>query len=111
MSQAKQQTVSTLILLNTISEKYKEIPRKITKEIVSTFLSSIENHIAAGERVRIDKVGILAVKDSAARKGRNPQTGQEIMIPARKKITFKTSKTLKDTTGVQGKKVSAKKEK
>ena len=109
MAQPKQPTVPTAAILASVAEKYNQIPKKMTKDILQSFLSSIENHVAAGEKVRIDKLGILAVKDAAARKGRNPQTGQEIMIPARKKITFKTSATLKEAVGLKIKKSAAKK--
>ena len=55
--------------------------------------------VAGGKKVRIDKVGILTVKDRAARKGRNPQTGEEIKIPASKKISFRVAKSLKERVG------------
>lgn len=68
---------------------------------MQSFLSVIEENVSTGQKVRIDKLGILQVKDAAARKGRNPQTGEEISIPARKKITFRTPSTLKEAMGVK----------
>ena len=51
----------------------------------------------------IDKLGILQVKDRAARKGRNPQTGEEIAIPASKKVAFRVASTLKEAVGIKKK--------
>jgi DNA-binding protein HU-beta len=52
-----------------------------------------------GRKVRIDKLGILTCKERAARKGRNPQTGEEIKIPASQKISFRVAKSLKEKVG------------
>lgn len=99
-------TISTSKLTATVMAKYDQIPKKLTRAVLQSFLTSIETHVAAGSKVRIDKIGILIVKDAAARKGRNPQTGEEIQIAARKKITFRTSSSLKDAAGIK-KKASA----
>jgi DNA-binding protein HU-beta len=48
-----------------------------------------------GERVRIAGLGILQVKNRAARMGRNPATGEAIKIEAGKKVAFRASKDLK----------------
>lgn len=50
----------------------------------------------AGRKVTISGFGTFATKSRAARKGRNPATGQEIMIPARKYAHFAPAKGLKD---------------
>ena len=49
-----------------------------------------------GERVRIAGLGILQVKNRAARMGRNPATGQPIQIKASKKVAFRAAKELKE---------------
>ncbi len=109
MAQAKKKsqsapTVSTSMLLSSVSEKFDQIPRKVTKEVLQSFLNTIEDHVATGSKVRIDKIGILTVKDRAARKGRNPQTGEEIKIPASKKVSFRVSSSLKEAVGIKKKK-------
>ena len=93
-------TVATSQITKEISEKFEALPKKITKGILLTFLETIEKNLAAGNKVRIDKLGILNVKDRAARKGRNPQTGEEIQIPASKKIAFRVSLSLKTAAGI-----------
>ena len=71
-------------------------------------MATVENEVSHGRKLRIDKVGILQVKERAARMGRNPQTGEEIKIPASKKIAFRPAKSLKEqVTGA--KKAAAKK--
>jgi DNA-binding protein HU-beta len=119
---AKSQTISTSQMITvvgdkinqTLEEKGLSIPKKIVKDIIQGFLGTIESEVTHGKKLRIDRVGILQVKDRAARMGRNPQTGEEIRIPASKKIGFRPAKSLKEqVTGVKRatrtKKVSKKK--
>lgn len=93
-------TVATSSIVSEVSSRFEQLPKKITKEVIAAFLETIENNVATGKKVRIDKVGILTVKDRAARKGRNPQTGEEIKIPASKKISFRVAKSLKERVGL-----------
>jgi DNA-binding protein HU-beta len=101
-------TVATSAIIAEVSGRFEQLPKKITKQVIASFLETIENNVAEGRKVRIDKVGILTVKDRAARKGRNPQTGDEIKIPASKKISFRVAKSLKERVGT-AKKASKKK--
>ena len=55
----------------------------------------ITKHLKKRERVRIAGLGILQVKNRAARMGRNPATGEAIKIKASKKIAFRAAKDLK----------------
>ena len=111
MTKKKLATVSTSVLIKSVADKFSELPKKITKEVIVTFLESIEAHVAKSLKVRIDKLGILQVKDRAARKGRNPQTGEEIKIPASKKVAFRVAASLKEAVGMKKKKVSPTKKK
>ena len=105
-----QKTVSTSQMITAVSEQINatlkdkdlSIPKRIVKEIITGFLGTIETEVAAGNKIRIDHVGILQSKARAARMGRNPQTGEEIKIPASKKIAFRAAKSLKEQiTGVK----------
>ena len=71
--------------------------KKETTEILEGMVTQFVKHLKQGERVRIPGLGILEVKQMKARKGRNPQTGEEIQIPAKKKVAFRVSKDLKDS--------------
>jgi DNA-binding protein HU-beta len=66
------------------------------KKIVDGVIGNISKAIVAGNEVRLPGLGILKVKSTKARTGRNPGTGEPIQIPASKKISFAASKTIKD---------------
>jgi DNA-binding protein HU-beta len=103
------ETVSTTQIISSVAAEFSEkLPKKMTKEVLTSFLAAIEVEIIAGKKARIDKIGVLYAKERAARKGRNPQTGEEISIPASKKIAFRAAKSLKDAVGTS-KKTSKKK--
>jgi DNA-binding protein HU-beta len=53
--------------------------------------------LAAGHEVPLPGIGKLAVKDHAAREGRNPSTGDVVQIPAKRAVVLKVGKTLKET--------------
>jgi len=94
-------TVSTQQLISAVADKFTDkLPKKMTKTLLTEFLATIESEIAAGNKARIDKVGILFAKD---RTGRNPQTGEAINIPASKKVSFRAAKSLKDAVGTSRK--------
>jgi DNA-binding protein HU-beta len=102
------ETVSTNQIISDVATQYADkLPKKVTKELLTTFLQAIESEIIMGKKARIDKLGVLYAKERAARKGRNPQTGEEINIPASKKVAFRPAKSLRDAVGVS-KKTAAK---
>lgn len=63
---------------------------------VDAVFASIEAALKKGEKVQLIGFGNFEVRDRAARKGRNPQTGEEIQIAASKVPAFKPGKALKD---------------
>lgn len=67
------------------------------KGIVDSVFASIAAAAAAGEEVSLNGFGKFKVKDSPAREGRNPSTGETIQIAASKKIGFTAAKALKDS--------------
>src|SRR3954469_21645702 len=56
----------------------------------------VTKHLKNGDRIRMNGLGILEVKDRPAQMGRNPGTGQPIQIAASKKVAFHVAKELKD---------------
>ncbi len=60
------------------------------------FLEAVKTSLSKGESVALVGFGTFSVKQRAERKGRNPQTGNEIIIKAAKIPSFKAGKTLKD---------------
>ena len=71
--------------------------KKESGEVVERVFDLIKSALEEGETVKIAGFGNLTVKDKAARRGRNPQTGDEIEISPRKVLTFKPSPVLKGT--------------
>lgn len=71
------------------------LSKKQASEAINALLSSIKANLAAGEKVQLIGFGTFEVRERAARKGRNPQTGEEIEIPATKAPAFKPGKGLK----------------
>ncbi len=67
------------------------------KDAVNTIFSSITAALKRGEKVVVTGFGTFLVRRRAARKGRNPQTGAEIQIPATKTPGFTAGKSLKRT--------------
>ena len=56
----------------------------------------VSNALAGGDRVELRGLGIFEAKETKARKGRNPATGEEMQIPASRRMTFRPSKELKN---------------
>ena len=72
------------------------ISKKETSKIVQIVFDIIKETLESGENIKISGFGNFTVRQKKTRRGRNPQTGEEIEITARKVITFKTSNILKD---------------
>ena len=73
------------------------VSKKASAALVESFFEIIKDELAKGEDVMISGFGKWTVKKKNARKGRNPQTGEDVTISARKVVTFKPSAVLKDT--------------
>ena len=67
-----------------------------SKQIVETLLEIIKSSLEAGEDVLISGFGKFCVNEKKARKGRNPVTGEDLMLRPRKTVTFKCSGNLRD---------------
>ena len=70
--------------------------KKGAEEAVNAFVSVVTNALTKGDKVQLVGFGSFEVRKRAARKGRNPQTKEEIKIPASKAPVFKAGKALKD---------------
>ena len=72
------------------------LTKKDATATVEALFETIQEALAGEERVQIIGFGTFEVRERAARKGRNPQTGEEIQIAASKVPAFKPGKALKD---------------
>lgn len=71
--------------------------KKDVEKVVGAFFASVEGTLKEGDKVQLVGFGTFEVRERKSRKGRNPQTGQEISIPATKVPAFKAGKALKDS--------------
>ena len=67
-----------------------------SSEIVETLLEIIKKTLASGEDVLVSGFGKFCVNEKKERKGRNPATGEDMMLASRKVVTFKCSGKLRD---------------
>ena len=73
------------------------VSKKDATAILEGLVSSCAKNLKKGNRIRIPGLGILQVKQTKARMGRNPATGEAIKIPAKKKVAFRVAKDLKES--------------
>ena len=71
--------------------------KKEATEIVESLFEIVKRRLEQGEKVKISGFGNFVVHAKRPRKGRNPQTGEEITITGRKVLSFKASQVLKKT--------------
>ncbi|MDP3296221.1 MAG: integration host factor subunit alpha [Thermodesulfovibrionia bacterium] len=67
------------------------LARKEAVEMIETLFSSMKSILSEGESIKITGFGTFLVRKKSSRRGRNPKTGEEMEITARKVITFKPS--------------------
>ena len=70
--------------------------RRIAKDVYAAFSGMIQTALKKGYRVPLPGIGKIQVRQSKARMGRNPATGEQIHIPAKKRIRLTASKALKE---------------
>src|SRR2546423_10007416 len=71
--------------------------KKEATEVVESIFELVKERLEQGEKVKISGFGNFVVNEKRPRKGRNPQTGKEIVISGRRGLTFKASQGLKKT--------------
>jgi len=73
------------------------LTKKDAEKAVNAVFETVKGALSGGDKVQLIGFGTFEVKARKARKGRNPQTGKEINIPASKNPVFKAGKALKDS--------------
>ena len=82
-------------LISSIAAK-SGLSKKNSESALNAFIATVEETLKAEEKVVLVGFGTFEVRERAERKGRNPQTREEIVIPASKAPVFKAGKGLKD---------------
>ena len=82
-------------LVNAIADRLNE-PKAKVSETVDAVFDAITAALAKGDDVRLPNFGVFAAAVTAERKARNPQTGEEVKVPAGVRARFKPGKALKE---------------
>lgn len=82
-------------LISAVAEK-SELTKKDAEKAVNAFIAVVTEALAKNDKVQLVGFGTFEVRHRAERKGRNPQTKEDIIIPASKAPVFKCGKALKD---------------
>jgi len=81
-------------IIQTVCDKLG-FSKKDSAKIVESVFDVMKDHLEKGEKIKISGFGNFVVKEKKSRRGRNPQSGQEIEITARRVLTFKSSQVLR----------------
>ena len=71
--------------------------KREAKELVDMFFDDIKDLLAEGYEVKLSGFGNFQLKDKSPRPGRNPRTGEDVEISARRVVTFKSGQKLKES--------------
>ena len=96
-------TLTKADLIDSINENLS-LPRHECSRLVESLLEIIKKALESGEDVLISGFGKFCVKDKRKRRGRNPATGEDLMLEARRVVTFKWSGKLKEKLNTKKKK-------
>jgi len=94
----------TKVHIITSIQNQLNIPKNRSSEIVESLLEIIKSTLESGEDVLISGFGKFCVKEKGERRGRNPATGEDMMLASRRVVTFKCSGKLKDKVNGDGNK-------
>jgi integration host factor subunit alpha len=78
------------------------INKRDAKEVVEAFFEQIRNALESGEQVKLSGFGNFDLRDKSERPGRNPKTGEDIPISARRVVTFRPGQKLKSRVEQSG---------
>lgn len=78
-----------------IIQNHFGLPRKRCSDLIEILLEIIKNRLEKGEDVMISGFGKYCVNEKRERKGRNPATGQDLILEKRRVVTFKCSQRLR----------------
>ena len=93
--EAEPTTLTKAELANVLFEQVG-LNKREAKDLVESFFSEIDSALERGESVKLTGFGNFQLRDKISRPGRNPKTGAEVQIPARRVVTFQASQKLKD---------------
>ena len=82
-------------IIEAVYEKVGGFSKKEASEIVESVFKTVKQTLATGEKIKISGFGNFVLRDKRQRQGRNPQTGDPMVITERRVLNFKASNILK----------------
>ena len=89
-------------LINQVADRISHLTRKDAEIIVDTIFDTMTDFLSRGEGIEIRGFGSFKVKQRRDRQGRNPKTGEQVRIPAKRMPFFKVGKGLKERINKTG---------
>ena len=89
-------TITKSDLINQVHASNSKLTKVQAREAVETILKTMKASLENGEHILLSGFGKFNVKAKSVRKGRNPYTGETVMLEARKVVTFKPSGLLRE---------------
>jgi integration host factor subunit alpha len=96
---AKDSSALTKAELSELLFEQVGLNKREAKDLVEAFFDEISNALIRGEQVKVTGFGNFQLRDKLQRPGRNPKTGEEVVIAARRVVTFQPSQKLKGMVG------------
>ena len=94
-------TVTKMELANILFDELG-LNKREAKEFVELFFEEIRTALESGDSVKFSGFGSFSVRDKPQRPGRNPRTGEEVPVSARRVVTYKASQKIKDRVAGSG---------
>jgi integration host factor subunit alpha len=82
-----------------VYERHGGISNREAARLVEIIFDNIKSRLGDGEKVQITGFGTFVIRDKRERRGRNPQTGEEMLIKPRRSVVFRPSKLFGPGTG------------
>ena len=96
-------------MVKKLGETWGEASNRAAADKLDSFVEFITKTVKKDKELKIPNLGTFRLRQLKRRKGRNPQTGEQITIPARKKVAFTPAKVFKESILGPAKKTAAKK--
>jgi len=95
--------MTKIAIAQTVSGKLN-ITQQEAKQVVQNVLDAIKETLVEESRIELRNFGVLEVRERAARKARNPRTGDTVQVEKKRVVVFKTGKALEDAVQDKAKK-------
>jgi integration host factor subunit beta len=96
MTSSKEGGMTKSELIEQLTQRADGVTYKVAEVVVNTIFQSMKEALVRGDRIEIRGFGSLKVKDYPSYQGRNPKSGESILVPPKKLPFFKVGKELKE---------------